>query len=113
MRLLPEKVGAEMYLRKRGLKRTPNLFYTTLFESHGNFDNNAIKFHRLKLGEGNRAPPQPLKTLGETACVKYGVFESDTPIHRKIPKPDPLAPSGEINLRKRLILYHISGVTRF
>ena len=32
---------------------------------------------------------------------------------RKIPKPDPLAPSGEINLRKRLILYHISGVTRF
>ena len=38
--------------------------------------------HRLKLGQGIRAPPKPLKTLDETARVKYGVSESDTPIHR-------------------------------
>ena len=57
------------------------LLYTALFESHGNFDNNAMKFHRLKLGQGIRAPPKPLKTLDETARVKYGVSESDTPIH--------------------------------
>lgn len=51
-----------------------------LFESHDNFDNNAMKFHRLKLGCEIRVPPKPLKTLGETARVKYGVSESDTPI---------------------------------
>ena len=39
-----------------------------------------MKFHRLKLGRGIRSPPKPLKTLGETARVKYGVSESDTPI---------------------------------
>ena len=39
-----------------------------------------MKFHRLKLGQGIRAPPKPLKTLDETARVKYGVSESDTPI---------------------------------
>ena len=61
-------------------QRTPGLLYTALFESHGNFDNNAMKFHRLKLGQGIRAPPKPLKTLDETARVKYGVSESDTPI---------------------------------
>ena len=39
-----------------------------------------MKFHRLKLGQGIRAPPKPLKTLDETAHVKYGVSKSDTPI---------------------------------
>ena len=39
-----------------------------------------MKFHRLKLDRKIRAPPKPLKTLGETARVKYGVSESDTPI---------------------------------
>ena len=62
------------------MKRTLGLLYTVLFESHGNFDNNTMKFHRLKLGRGIRVPPNPLKTLGEAACVKYGVSESDTPI---------------------------------
>ena len=39
-----------------------------------------MKFHRLKLGQEIRASLKPLKTLGETSSVKYGVFESDTPI---------------------------------
>ena len=83
----------------RNLKWPPGLLYTALFESHGNFDNNAMKFLRLKMSQGIRAPPKPLKTLGETACVKYGVSESDTPI-----QPDPLEPSGETDLLKRLVL---------